>query len=556
MERAGLSDRIVRDLHLAYGRATGAVQPGLLLPRRTSRNRAINTAFTLIAQIGAKRRFRPREKLLMITTVLIADDDPIQRRLLEVMVRRFGYQTETVEGGEAALARLQAADKSGVDLLILDLVMPDLDGMGVLERMRERRIDTPVIVQTAHGSVEAVISAMRAGALDFVVKPVAAERMQVSIKNALRFAALEGEIRRGARKAAGQLTFRDIFSREDAMGRALRLGERAAKSNIPVLIEGESGVGKELMARAIQGASDRRGKAFVTVKCGALPPALVNSILFGHEKGAFSGASEKNVGKFVEAQGGTLFLDEICELSLETQVKLLRAVQEGEIDPLGARKASRVDVQIISATAQNLIELVKQGRFREDLYYRLNVFPITLPPLRARRADIPDLARRFLARFSAEEGKRLRGLSAESLAMLSTYDWPGNVRQLENAVFRAVALADGDELTVAEFPQIAAHVAGFDIRVPPAPPPVGLRDIHREIVRIEVRDPNVLRLLDENGDVRRLEGLEEETIRFALTHYRGQMSEMARKLGIGRSTLYRKMKDYGLDEADDGVHAA
>ena len=492
----------------------------------------------------------------MITTVLIADDDPIQRRLLEVMLRRFGYQTETVDGGEAALARLQAADKTGVDLLVLDLVMPDLDGMGVLERMRERKIDTPVIVQTAHGSVEAVISAMRAGALDFVVKPVAAERMQVSIKNALRFYALEDEIRRRSRKAAGQLTFRDIFSREDAMGRALRLGERAAKSNIPVLIEGESGVGKELMARAIQGASDRRGKAFVTVKCGALPPTLVDSILFGHEKGAFSGASEKNAGKFVEAQGGTLFLEEIGELPLETQVKLLRAVQEGEIDPVGARKSSRVDVRIISATAQNLIELVKQGRFREDLYYRLNVFPITLPPLRARRADIPDLARRFLARFSAEEGKRLRGLSAESLAMLSTYDWPGNVRQLENAVFRAVALADGDELTVAEFPQIAAHVAGFDVRVPPAPPPVGPRDIHREIVRIEVRDPNVLRLLDENGDVRRLEGLEEETIRFALTHYRGQMSEMARKLGIGRSTLYRKMKDYGLDEADDGVHAA
>ncbi len=397
---------------------------------------------------------------------------------------------------------------------------------------------------------------MRAGALDFVVKPVAAERMQVSIKNALRFAALEGEIRRGARKAAGHLTFRDIFSRGDDMARALRLGERAAKSNIPVLIEGESGVGKELMARAIQGASDRRGKAFVTVKCSALPRDLVDSILFGHEKGAFSGASEKIVGKFVEAHGGTLFLDEVDQLPLETQVKLLRAAQEGEIDPLGARKSSRVDVRIISATDRNLIELVKQGGFREDLYYRLNVFPIALPPLRSRRADIPDLARRFLARFSAEEGKRLRGLSAESLALLSTYDWPGNVRQLENAVFRAVALAEGDELTVAEFPQIAAHVAGFDVRVPPAPAPLGPRDIQREIVRIEVRDPNVLRLLDENGDVRRLERLEEETIRFALTHYRGQMSEMARKLGIGRSTLYRKMKDYGLEEAEGDVHAA
>jgi DNA-binding NtrC family response regulator len=494
-----------------------------------------------------------RESGMMISTVLIADDDPVQRRLLEAMVRRFGYETETVEGGEAALERLLAADKIGVDLLILDLVMPDLDGMAVLERMRTRKITTPVIVQTAHGSIEAVISAMRAGALDFVVKPVGAERLQISIKNALRFDALEDEIRRIGRKATGNLTFKDIFSRSDDMLRAVRLGERAAKSNIPVLVEGESGVGKELMARAILGASDRRGKAFITVNCGALPQNLVESILFGHEKGAFTGASEKHIGKFVEANGGTLFLDEVGELPPETQVKLLRALQEGEIDPVGARKSVRVDVRLISATNQNLIELVTKGRFREDLYYRLNVFPITLPPLRARRADISDLARRFLARFSAEEGKRLRGITAEALALLTAYDWPGNVRQLENAVFRAVVLADGDELTVAEFPQIAAHVDGFDIRVPPAPAPVGQREIQREIVRVEMRDPNVLRLLDENGDVRKLDSLEEETIRFALSHYRGQMSEMARKLGIGRSTLYRKMKDYGLDDDEDAA---
>ncbi|HUO54351.1 MAG TPA: sigma-54 dependent transcriptional regulator [Rhodoblastus sp.] len=494
----------------------------------------------------------------MISTVLIADDDPVQRRLLEAMVRRFGYEAECVEGGEAALTRMQAADQTKIDLLILDLVMPDLDGMGVLARMRELKLTVPVIVQTAHGSIEAVISAMRAGALDFVVKPVGAERLQISIKNALRFEALEGEIRRIGRKATGLLTFRDILSRGEEMSRAIRLGERAAKSNIPVLIEGESGVGKELMARAIQGGSDRRGKPFVTVNCGALPQNLVESILFGHEKGAFTGATEKHAGKFVEASGGTLFLDEVGELPLETQVKLLRALQEGEIDPVGARKSLRVDVRLISATNQNLIELVKQGRFREDLFYRLNVFPISIPPLRARRADIPDLARRFLARFAAEEGKRLRGLSAEALAMLSTYDWPGNVRQLENVLFRAVVLADGDELTVAEFPQIAAHVEGFDVRVPPAPPPIGPRDVQREIVRVEVRDPNVLKLLDENGDVRQLDWLEEKAIQFALTHYRGQMSEMARKLGIGRSTLYRKMKEYGLAEqvAGDGADAA
>ena len=493
----------------------------------------------------------------MSPTILIVDDDPVQRRLLEALVRRFGYAAETVDSGDAALARLAAANETPVDLLILDLVMPDLDGMGVLTRLREQNRRVPTIVQTAHGSIEAVISAMRAGALDFVVKPVGAERLQVSIKNALRVDALEDEIRRINRRAANVLSLRDLGGRSGEMDRVVRLGERAAKSGIPVLLEGESGVGKELIARAIQGASERRGRAFVTVNCGALPENLVESILFGHEKGSFTGATEKHAGKFVEANGGTLFLDEIGELPLDAQVKLLRALQEGEVDPVGAKRSVKVDIRLISATNQNLIELVKRGRFREDLFYRLNVFPITVPPLRARRDDVADLARRFLARFAAEEGKRIRGLTAEALAMLTAFSWPGNVRQLENTVFRAVVLADGDELTVAEFPQIAAQVDGFDVRIPlvsAAPLPRA----EREIVRVEVRDPNVLPLLDESGDVRRLEALESDAIRFALGHYRGQMSAMARKLGIGRSTLYRKMREYGLfgDDASAGGEEA
>jgi DNA-binding NtrC family response regulator len=320
-----------------------------------------------------------------------------------------------------------------------------------------------------------------------------------------------------------------------------------------VLLEGESGVGKEIVARAIQGASDRKGKPFVTVNCGALPANLVESILFGHEKGAFTGATEKHTGKFLEANGGTLFLDEIGELPLDIQVKLLRALQEGEIDPVGAKRPIRVDIRLISATNQNLIDLVKRGLFREDLFYRLNVFPINIPPLRGRREDVPDLARRFAARFAAEEGRNIRGLTPEALSLLTSYDWPGNVRQLENAVFRAVVLADGDELTVAEFPQIAAHVEGYEVRVPPAPAPgaAGAAPRDREIVRVEIRDPNVMPLLAANGEMRTLEDLEAATIRFALTHYRGQMSEIARRLGIGRSTLYRKMKEYGLEEESE-----
>ena len=488
----------------------------------------------------------------MSTTILVVDDDPVQRRLAEAMVRRLGFDAVVADSGDAGLDLLRAQpDRIGV--VLLDLVMPGgLDGLGVLAAMREAGIETPVIVQTANGSIDAVVTAMRAGAVDFVVKPAGAERLQVSIKNALRVDQLEGEIRRMRRRATGSLSFKDLNSKSPNMSRVMRLAERAAKSTIPVLIEGESGVGKEVLARAIQGTGDRRGKPFVTVNCGAIPDNLVESTLFGHEKGAFTGATERHLGKFVEASGGTLFLDEIGELPLDAQVKLLRALQEGEVDPVGGRKSVRVDIRLVSATNKSLLDLVKGGRFREDLYYRLNVFPMTLPPLRARREDIPDLARAFCARFAAEEGKRVRGLSAEAMALLARYDWPGNVRQLENAMFRAVVLADADELTLAEFPQIAAQVDGFDVRIPPAPvfAETGTASAPtREVVRVEVRDPHAMTLVDEGtAEMKTLETLETEIIRFALQFYRGRMSEVSRRLGIGRSTLYRKLKDLGLED--------
>ncbi|MEH3146829.1 MAG: sigma-54 dependent transcriptional regulator [Methylobacterium frigidaeris] len=487
----------------------------------------------------------------MPTTVLIVDDDPVQRRLAEAMVRRLGFEAVVAEGGAEALTLLRAPD-CAVEVVLLDLVMPGgLDGMSVLAEMRKASLDVPVIVQTANGSIDAVVNAMRAGAVDFVVKPAGAERLQVSIRNALQVDQLQDEIRRMRRRASGALTFKDLASKSPDMGRIIRLAERAAKSNIPVLIEGESGVGKEVLARAIQGSGERRGKPFVTVNCGAIPDNLVESTLFGHEKGAFTGATERHLGKFVEASGGTLFLDEIGELPLDAQVKLLRALQEGEVDPVGGRKSVRVDIRLISATNRSLLDLVKQGRFREDLYYRLNVFPMTLPPLRARREDIPDLVRSFCARFAAEEGKRVRGIAPDAMALLARYDWPGNVRQLENALFRAVVLADGDELTIAEFPQIAAHVDGFEVRIPPAPslPEVVSNAPLREVVRVEVRDPHALSLVEEEtGEMKTMEGLESEIIRHALQFYRGRMSEVSRRLGIGRSTLYRKLKDLGIDD--------
>ncbi|KRE00707.1 Fis family transcriptional regulator [Bosea sp. Root670] len=488
----------------------------------------------------------------MTDTVLIVDDDPVQRRLLDAMLKRFGYDVATAENGEAALTLLGAPEGERFNAVVLDLNMPGLDGMGVLAALRERGSELPVIVQTANGSIETVVTAMRAGAVDFVVKPVGAERLQVSLRNALKLGALEHELRHIKRRASNTLGFRDLATKSPDMARVVRLAERAAKSNIPILIEGESGVGKEVLARAIQGSSDRKGKPFVTVNCGAIPHNLVESILFGHEKGAFTGATERHLGKFVEANGGTLFLDEVGELPLDAQVKLLRAIQEGEVDPVGGKKSVRVDIRLISATNKSLLDQVKRGEFREDLYYRLNVFPITLPPLRQRREDIVDLARGFLARFAAEEGRKLTGFTAEAAALITGYDWPGNVRQLENAVFRAVVLADGPELDITEFPQIAAQMDGYEVRIPPAPAPLARIDQSEpppRIIQMPVRDPNALDMVA-GSDMRKLDDLEREIITFALAHYRGHMSEVSRKLGIGRSTLYRKLKDYGLIESE------
>jgi DNA-binding NtrC family response regulator len=434
--------------------------------------------------------------------------------------------------------------------------------------MREAGIDAPVIVQTAHGGIDNVVSAMRAGAVDFVVKPAGAERLQVSLRNALATRALEGELNRIKRSRSGTLTFRDIVTCSERMLGVLRTAEKAAASAIAVLIEGESGVGKELIARAIHGSGARRAKPFVAVNCGAIPENLVESTLFGHEKGAFTGAAERHAGKFLEAAGGTLFLDEVGELPLAAQVKLLRALQDGEIDPVGGKRPVRVDARIVSATNRDLIAEVKAGRFREDLYYRLCVFPISVPPLRERPEDIPHLVRHFLVRFAAEEGKRVRAVSAPALALLTGFTWPGNVRQLENAIFRAVVLAESDEIGAGEFPQIAALAAGasetplvpqLDLSAAATEPAaLVIEHGHNPAAGSQTIVPHgsTLPLLDAAGDVIPLEAVESAAIRFAIAHYRGQMSEVARKLRIGRSTLYRKLESLGLGGGDGKADVA
>jgi DNA-binding NtrC family response regulator len=486
----------------------------------------------------------------MAASILIADDDAVARRLLENMVQKCGYETVVVESGDAAIATLTAPDAPAIDAVILDLVMPGLDGMGVLAKIREAGLSVPVIVQTAHGGIDNVISAMRAGAADFVVKPVGMERIQVSLRNALNASALKGELQRIRHSREGRLTFADIITRAEAMAGVMRAAQKAANSSIPVLIEGESGVGKEMFARAIHGSGERKAKPFVAVNCGAIPDNLVESILFGHEKGAFTGATERHMGKFLEAHGGTLFLDEVSELPLTAQVKLLRALQEGAVEAVGGRKPVKVDVRIVSATNRKLLERVKQGHFREDLFYRLHVLPLTIPSLRARREDIPHLLRHFLARFAAEENRTISGISGEAVAHLAQLDWPGNIRQLENAVYRAVVMSDGDQLGLGDFPLLASHPhPATDI--PTAPlmlEPIAAPSMvsGNEIPIVPLPSVGTLAMLTATGDVRALEDMENEIIRFAISHYRGQMSEVARRLKIGRSTLYRKLDEAGV----------
>ncbi|MFY8074381.1 MAG: sigma-54-dependent transcriptional regulator, partial [Sphingorhabdus lacus] len=340
----------------------------------------------------------------MSKTVLIVDDDPSQRRLLQGAVERQGFATRTAEDGAQAIA--QAMDPA-VDVVLLDLIMPGVSGMEALAAIRAKRDDLPVVVLTASGGIDTVVKAMQAGATDFFVKPASPERVMVSIRNALKVGELSGEVKRLKKKASGTFTFGDMVAGASAMRQVIRLGQRAATSNIPVLILGESGVGKEVIARAIHGESERSGRPIIAVNCGAIPENLVESILFGHEKGAFTGAHDRHLGKFQEADGGTLFLDEVGELPLDIQVKLLRALQESEVDPVGSKRPVKVDVRIVAATNKDLAKLVAEGRFREDLYYRLNVFPLDAPPLRERMEDIPALIKHFVTRINAEEGKRV-----------------------------------------------------------------------------------------------------------------------------------------------------
>jgi two-component system, NtrC family, response regulator AtoC len=379
--------------------------------------------------------------------VLIVDDDAASRRLLDVRLRALGCQVAMAGSGEQALSTLR---KDQPDLVVLDLQMPEMNGIEVLRRLRKDNTPVPVIVVTAHGSIERAVEAMKEGAYDFITKPVDASHFDIVIRKLLEREELKRELELFSEDADKR--YRLAIGKSAKMKEAVETARKAATSKATVLLLGESGTGKEIFARAIHNWSERKSQPFVAINCVGLSKELLESELFGHEKGAFTGADQLKKGKMELANGGTVFLDEIGDVSQELQTKLLRFLQEREFDRVGGIRPIHVDVRIVAATNRDLDVAVKDGRFREDLFHRLNVVPIMLPPLRERREDIPGLARHFLQRFAKEVKKNLDEISGEALGKLSAYEWPGNVRELANVIERAVVLGQGPEIAPHDLP--------------------------------------------------------------------------------------------------------
>jgi DNA-binding NtrC family response regulator len=476
--------------------------------------------------------------------LLLIDEEPAQRRLVSAICGRAGWWVRGASDVDAAQKMLADPEEPKIDAILLDHWLQGEAGNEIIRQIRAMKPELPLLVVTAQTSVAAAVDAMRAGANDFLVKPLAPDRLLAALDAATDRRKSSGELRPLSEKIGKHLGFDEIVGSAPEFRVALAVAAKAARARVSVLIEGESGSGKEIVAQAIHAASPRGKKPMITVNCGAIPENLVESVLFGHEKGAFTGAFDRHVGRFEDADGSTLFLDEVGELPLDTQVKLLRALECGEIQRIGSRIVHTVDVRVIAATNRRLAEEVAAGRFREDLYYRLNVVHVPVPPLRNRITDIPALARHLLSRIADQPGMRYLSITDDALEVLMRYGWPGNVRQLQNALFRAAVLCDGDALTAADFPQIATE-ARFGNRSD---------DYHAKRLSgasasAALAHGSGVTLYESDGNLRPLEEIEADVIRLAIGHYRGRMTEVARRLGIGRSTLYRKLGELGIDAA-------
>ena len=463
--------------------------------------------------------------------VMLIDDEPAQQRLVSALAARAGWRTIFAADSETAIAHLGTRDGMMLDAVLIDHSMSNDEAVALIREIKARRQMLPILMLTPVSDVGLAVEAMRAGATDFLVKPIAPDRLIAALDATLDERVASGELRPLTEKISATLGFEDIVGSSPDFRAALAIAAKAARSRLPILIEGEPGVGKEVVAEAVHAASPRSKRTLTTVNCGAIPSNLIESHLFGHEKGAFAGAFARHVGKVIDADGGTLFLDEVGELSMGAQIKLLSYLQTGEFLPLGARLPQEADVRIVAASNSKLLEAVEAGTFREDLYYRLNIVQLTIPPLRERLGDIPALSRHLLSRIAKQPGLRDLGITDAAMELLVSYDWPGNVRQLQNVLFRAAVLCEGDALTIGDFPQVASKTA-----------PRSIPDA------ANTNQDSGVTLFLSDGHMRPLDDIEADIIRLAIGHYRGRMTEVARRLGIGRSTLYRKLAELGISE--------
>lgn len=451
--------------------------------------------------------------------IFIVDDEQAISKLLSYWVKdRWKYQAETYSSGEDLISNLNKKP----DLILLDIMLPGLNGIDTLKKIKHFDENLPVIMLSAQGSIEVAVESLRYGAFDYFTKPIDQQKLELSIKNAIRNYDLTKELQNLKENVKQEYSFDNIISADGRMQDVFKLVSKVLNNDITVLIYGESGTGKELIARAIHYNGIRKDKPFVVVNCASIPRELLESELFGHEKGAFTGAHQRKLGKFEIARGGTIFLDEVGELEMLLQAKLLRVIQQKEFERVGGTELIKTDVRIISATNRDLKHAVENKEFREDLFYRLNSFPIFVPPLRNRRGDILILAEHFVKKFSQKLGKDIKGFTKRALKIIYEYNWPGNVREVENTIERCIIITDSDLIDVDDLP---AH-----LRTP------------ENLASIELNSP-----LFSDDTVVPFEKLKEEAIRHALKVTNGNIVEAAKKLKLGRATIYRLMDKYRIE---------
>jgi len=452
--------------------------------------------------------------------IFIVDDEKAISKLISYWVKdKWGYRVEILEKGEEVFEKLNMQP----DLILLDIMLPDSNGVDILKRIKNIDEYLPVIMLSAQGSVEVAVDSLKMGAYDYFPKPIDVQRLEPAIKNAIKTYDLHKELQKLKEDVQKEYNFTNIISSDKKMQDVFRLVSKVLDNDITVLIHGESGTGKELIARAVHYNGKRKDKPFVVVNCASIPRELLESELFGHEKGAFTGAYQRKIGKFELAKEGTIFLDEIGEMEMSLQAKILRVIQQKEFERVGGTEVIKTDVRILSATNRDLKVAVEQKQFREDLYYRLSSFPISIPPLRQRRSDIIVLINHFVKEFNTKLGKNIKGFSKKALKALYDYDWPGNVRELENTMERCLILTDKD---VIDLPELPGNIRNSNGAGP-----------------VDLTGP----LFGADSKVIPFERLKEEAIRHALKVCEGNIVEAAKQLQVGRATIYRLIEKYNID---------